>query len=321
MRSRIFKALFGISLAVSIVPPAAAADTTDAPDFDEAAAAAYPGGRRIYTVSLGSIPAPNSTATDAWVRLATYYFSTDGTVQEAFFYWDRDTTVGAASTGVTSAGCDGCAVRTAKGFEPGSGGKSLTGTYTATDSALTITWSGGLRETWNITHPANDVAMIALSGSNYGANVGYGFGSNASSDVFVSVNQVPRKKYTGRYAGYSGGTSGGAAGPSSLDLSPFSTCNGNCLSWLSPPTTTCSACSSGDASPIRYYMAGAGRRNFYEHWCRCLTSAQCYTGGSHRKPQLQVIGDNGTFHGWVGVEASNSAAGTGYFAVHYHVDL
>ncbi|MEV0152823.1 hypothetical protein AB0H57_03650 [Micromonospora sp. NPDC050686] len=90
---------------------------------------------------------------------------------------------------------------------------------------------------------------------------------------------------------------------------------------MSAPSTACSACGGGTtASPIRYYLARAGRRNFYEHWCSCLSSSTCYTGGSHRKPQLQVIGDNGAFHGWIGVEASNFNANEGYFGVHYHLN-
>jgi hypothetical protein len=53
-------------------------------------------------------------------------------------------------------------------------------------------------------------------------------------------------------------------------------------------------------------MSGAfgGRRNTYEYWCECLSYDACYTRNSHVKPMLQVIDDNGGFHGWVGVEVS-----------------
>jgi hypothetical protein len=106
-----------------------------------------------------------------------------------------------------------------------------------------------------------------------------------------------------------------------MNLQNFATCNANCLSYLSAPSQACRFCEGGQtASPIRYYLGGTGRRNYYEHWCTCLAT-DCYTGGSHRKPQLQVIGDTGTFHGWVGVEASNFEANTGYFAVNFHVDV
>lgn len=286
-----------------------------------AGAAEYPGGRRIYSVALGSVPEDGKTGGPAWVRLAMYYFFADGTVRESFWFFNRSTAIGAADTGVRSAGCDNCAVRTAAGFQPGSAAKTLDGTYDNAGDTVTITWSGGLTETWRISEPATDLARLDLAGSNYGARVGWGFGSNAANDVFTPVREIPRHPYEGRYESI--GSNGiGDSGPSTMNMQNFTVCNDNCLSSLSEPTTRCAACPNGaPSSPIRYYLAGTGRRNFYEHWCTCLTEARCYTGGSHRKPQLQVIGDTGTFHGWVGVEASNSAANSGFFAVHFHVDV
>ena len=285
-----------------------------------AIAVSYPGGKRIYTVSIGAIPAPGTSGGDVWVRLAMYYFFADGTVREGFFFWNRSTVVGATSTTITSAGCDGCAVRTATGFEPGNPGKTLNGTFAVSGSVLTVDWGSGVQETWNVSNPVADLARIDLVSSTYGARVGYGFGSNASNDSYVRVDQIPRQTYSGRHHSYNGGPA--ATGPSAIGLGGFAVCNINCLSLLSAPSTACSTCPNGaSSSPIRYYLAGAGRRNFYEHWCRCLTPSTCYTGGSHRKPQLQVIGDTGIFHGWVGVEASNSVANTGYFSVHFHVDV
>ncbi|SCL40477.1 hypothetical protein GA0074692_5818 [Micromonospora pallida] len=310
VRRHLAAALLALTMGAVILPaPAQAVD--------------YPGGRRIYSVALGAIPAAGAPATGpVWVRLATYYFFGDGTVTESFWYWNRATVVGAAGSGVRTTGCAGhdCEVRTAAGFQPGGLVKSLSGTYTNSGDSITITWSGDVQETWRVSEPASDLARLDFVSSNYGVTVGWGFGSSASNDAYTPVSSIPLTQYTGRYAGYSGSV--GAAGPSGMDLRSFSRCNGNCLSWLSPPTATCSSCPNGaTSSPIRYYLAGAGRRNFYEHWCTCLTSSTCYTGGSHRKPQLQVIGDNGTFHGWVGVEASNSTANAGYFAVHFHVNV
>ncbi|WP_157545312.1 hypothetical protein [Hamadaea tsunoensis] len=281
-----------------------------------AVAVDYPGGRHIYTVALGAIPAPGVTSGPVWVRIAMYYFFGDGTVREGFWYWNRTQAVGAANTGVTSTGCDNCPVRTAAGFE--GAGSTYYGTYTTTATQTVITWSNGSAETWNISHPSTDLARLDLASSNYDANVGWGFGSSASNNAFTTMADVPRKSYSGRYAGFN--TAGGA-GPSVMNLQDFQQCSTNCLSVLSAPSTACSACSSGNSSPIRYYLAGGGRKTYYEHWCQCLTSATCYTGGSHRKPMLEILGDSGTFHGWVGVEASNSAANTGYFTVFYHADV
>lgn len=281
----------------------------------------YPGGRHIYTVALGSIPADGATASGpVWVRLAMYYFFGDGTVREGFWYWNRSQAVGVSGTGVRTTGCPNhdCEVRTATGFQPSGSGKSLNGTYVTSGDSVVINWSEGSQETWRVSTAATDLMRMDFVSSNYGVTVGWGFGSAASSDASVAVNTIPLAPYRGRYAGYSGTT--GGAGTSLMDLTNFQRCNPSCVS-AELASSACSACSNGQPSPIRYYLAGAGRRNFYEHWCTCLSSTTCYTGGSHRKPQLQVLGDDGTFHGWVGVEASNTTANTGYFAVHYHVNV
>src|SRR6476660_9800406 len=220
----------------------------------------YPGGRRIYSVPLGAIPAAGAPATGpVWVRLATYYFFGNGTVTESFWYWNRATAVGAAGTGLRTTGCTGhdCEVRTAAGFEPGGVVKSLSGTYTNAADTIAITWSGGVQETWTASQAASDLARLDFVSSNYGVTVGGGFGSSASNDAYTPISGIPLAQYTGRYAGYSGST--GAAGPSGMDLRSFARCNANCLSWLSPPTATCSSCASGaTSSPIRYYLAGTG---------------------------------------------------------------
>ncbi|MEH0983753.1 hypothetical protein [Micromonospora sp. CPCC 205556] len=307
---RVTAALLGLMM-VALIAPA------------PAQAAEYPGGRRIYSVALGSVPANGDPATGpVWVRLAMYYFYADGTIRESFWYWNHATAVGDARTGYRTTGCAGhdCEVRTAKNFEPTAAAKTLNGTWTTSGDTTTISWSEGSVETWRASDPVSDLTRLDLVGSNYGVTEGWGFGSLASNDTYTPISSVPLKQYRGEYAAYNNVR--GYAGPSQMDLQLFSRCSANCLSRLSEPTTACSACPTGaSSSPVRYYLAGSGRRNFYEHWCTCLTSAACYTGGSHRKPQLQVIGDNGTFHGWIGVEASNFTANTGYFAVHYHLDF
>jgi hypothetical protein len=286
-----------------------------------AAAAEYPGGRRTYAVAQGSLPAAGRSGGPIWVRLAMYYFFADGTVSLSYFDWNRTQAIGSVNSGYTSAGCDNCPVHTAARFQRGTESRVFAGTYAVAGDLLTVTWSADSRETWRVSQPAPDLSRLDLVSSTLGVTVGWGFGSNASNDAYVPVGSIPRHSYTGRHAGVDlAGT--GRAGPSIIPLGNFTRCNANCLSWLSPPSTACSACpGSATSSPIRYYMAGTGRRNHYEHWCTCLRPGQCYTGGSHRKPQLQVIGDTGTFHGWVGVEASNFTANSGFFAVHYHVDV
>ncbi|WP_436520931.1 hypothetical protein [Actinoplanes sp. HUAS TT8] len=285
-------------------------------------AAAMPGGRHIYTVALGH------TANDgtAWVRLAMYYFNTDSTVSESYWFWSSSQLVGATGTGITTqCSTHNCEVRTAPGFQPGVAAKVLTGTYAITDDQTTITWSGGTTETWKVTEPSTTIARIDLVSTSYGATGGYGYGSNASNNAFVNVGSIPKQAYPGTYTGWTRHPTDAVgtvdSGTSTIAFNQFQACTTNCATMLSAPTTACKSCSNGNASPIRYYLAGSGRRNFYEHWCVCLTSATCYTGGSHRKPTLQVLDDNGAFHGWVGVETSNSAADEGYFGYFQYTQL
>lgn len=277
-------------------------------------AAALPAGRHIYTVALGHTAADGT----AWVRLAMYYFFADGTVNESFWYWNSSRVNGATNTGIrTRCSTHDCEIRTAPAFQPGVPAKVLSGTYAVDNDLTTITWSDGSTENWRVTEPTTTLSRFDFVSSNYGVTGGYGFGSNASNNAFVDIASIPKLYYPGQYsqwnrrAGQSTGTA--VTGTSGISFSAFQACTTNCATLLGAPTTACSSCTSGNSSPIRYYMAGAGRRNFYEHWCTCLTSATCYTGGSHRKPTLQVLDDNGAFHGWVGVEASNAVANEGYF--------
>jgi hypothetical protein len=297
-----------------------------------AQAAGYPGGKRIYAVTVGAIT-PDGSATSPFARLAMYYFNGDGTVTEAFWFWNFDTGYPAAPTKATAAGtgCDGCTVRTAGGFETGAPAKPLSGRYTTTGSTVAITWDGGVTETWAVSTPAPGLSAISLTGSSYGANVGQGYGSNVTAATFVPLSKVPRHKYLGRTALVTPGDRGGYVtddSASGLDLTApgWKQCNGQCLSLLSPASSkACTACADGKPGLIRYYLASeGGRRNFYEHFCTCLVGGKtnaCYGRGSHLKPQLQVIDDAGVLRGWVGVEASNQAARQGTLGVHWHVDV
>ncbi|MFD0851272.1 hypothetical protein ACFQ07_03535, partial [Actinomadura adrarensis] len=69
-----------------------------------------------------------------------------------------------------------------------------------------------------------------------------------------------------------------------------------------------------------YYVSpadtsGGHRRDTLWHWRTALADARgefCYTGNSHVKPMIQIVGDDGRFHGWVGIEASlNQTTGNG----------
>ncbi|MGW0519721.1 hypothetical protein [Crossiella sp. NPDC003009] len=292
-----------------------------------------PGGKRIYAVTIGQVAPTGTTPTgNEFSRLAMYYFNGDGTVREGFWFWSWNKGYPGVPIRTTSAGCDNCRIHTAGGFQTGAEVKSLTGKYTTSGNQVTVTWDGGVTEKWTVATPEPGISAISLTGSNYGANVGQGYGSNASNDLAIPMNEVPKKAYRGRFAHnffvQSTGKLSSGTGASKIDLAldGWKQCNGNCLSGLfDAGPNACTACPDGKPGKIRYYMASeGGRKNFYEHFCTCLVqggSTPCYTGGSHRKPQLQVIDDAGKFRGWVGIEAQHREPRRGTLGVHWHVDL
>jgi hypothetical protein len=294
-----------------------------------------PGGKESYAVTVGQVAPKGTTPTGKeFSRLAMYYFDADGTVREAFWFWSWTVGYPAATVRTTSAGCDNCAIHTAGGFETGAAVKELTGKYTTSAGKLAITWSNGATENWVVASPEPGISVIALTGSNYGANVGQGYGSNVRSTVAVPMNQIPKKKDVGRTAfnAYDQDTGKlvSGAGTSGIDLTQpqWQQCSTNCLSAAfvitDPKSKACTACKPGEQRAIRYYLASeGGRKNFYEHFCTCLLQGKnkCFSGGSHLKPQLQVIDDAGKFRGWVGVEAQQRVPQRGTLAVQWYTDV
>ncbi len=292
----------------------------------------YPGGKRIYAVTVGQV-APVGTAPTGkeFSRLAMYYFNGDGTVREAFWFWSWDQGYPSPVIRTSSAGCDNCAIHTAGGFQAGAKTKELNGKYAVSGNKLTITWSNGAVEYWNVATPEPGISVIGLTGSSYGANVGQGYGSNASSDLSVPITKLPKKVYLGRYHHnlyiVDTGKLSSDTAPSKLDLAQagWKQCNENCLSGAFPASeNACTKCGAGEQRVNRTYLASeGGRKNYYEHFCTCLRqgTTPCYAGGSHVKPELQVIDDSGRFRGWVGVEAQNRVAQRGTLGVHWHTDV
>lgn len=299
-----------------------------------AQAVAYPGGKRIYAVTIGGLPADGATTYPVapFTRLAMYYFYGDGTVIEAFWAWNWSNAHPDAQTGLTSngTGCDGCPIRTSGVFKTGNATypKELRGTYTNDGTNVTITWSGGSQETWRVSTPEAGISAMTLAGSNYHANVGQAYGSNVTSSTAVPIADVPLHRYVGR-SRVVAVTANGYVGddiPSGFDLTGWRRCNANCLSAALPASDrACTACGAGEERVIRYYLASeGGRKNYIEHFCTCLLQGgdnPCYAGGSHLKPQLQVIDDAGVLRGWVGTEASNRTLHGGTMGINWHVDV
>ncbi|MFC4006223.1 hypothetical protein ACFOY2_03245 [Nonomuraea purpurea] len=163
--------------------------------------------------------------------------------------------------------------------------------------------------------------------SDYSASFGIGFGSNAGlgRETRATMSRLVRdarynaRTYTGTFVvanrgavtrqstGGSWWFGSGTQTPGDANYgNPWQVCaNQQCIGWNQHN----SSCDCGSAFPtknrIRYIAeVGGGRRNTEWYWCQCLAQGRpCYRANSHPRPLLQVVGDDGVFQGWVGVEA------------------
>jgi hypothetical protein len=152
---------------------------------------------------------------------------------------------------------------------------------------------------------------LTYAGSNFGATHGFGYGSNAAWDARASmakIDAVDHSKLVHTYYLWKTTAVGQPPFIDTGDGSPFwvqnwSVCGGgSCLG----------AVTGSGTSTTQYYVAPANspsghRRDTLWGWRTANADGRgeyCYTGNSHVKPMLQIIDDNGAFHGWVGVEAS-----------------
>lgn len=230
-----------------------------------------------------------------------------------------------------------CPVRTAPGFTGSPNGRFTgTFTYSAETGKVDITWKTStvdgatttvsLAEHWDVSAWRPGLARMQLTGSGYSLTSGIGYGSDAGldTDTKASMSAIRARSESFLLEGNSWhgriepkmvrGLSGG------LIMNTWNLCDdGSCLGRVqnNAGCAASSCCPVGpgyDACVERlaksnrrfYYMSGAfgGRRNTYEYWCECLSYDGCYSKNSHIKPMLQVIDDDGGFHGWVGVEVS-----------------
>ncbi|MEO3753455.1 hypothetical protein [Streptomyces sp. B6B3] len=273
-----------------------------------ASAAELPLGKANYAMAVGGL---RTTSTQNWGRLGQYTFATDGTVSEQHWHWTQRERVTRSSIGIQAAGCTSrdCVVQTANGYQSTGASETLHGEYTVTGDTVRITWDGGLYEEWTLT-PSADGALVTteLGDNNFGATHGYGNGSNAAWSARVPMSEIAALDHSAlvhRYDLWKTTTEQSEPYIDHGDGNPFwiqdwNVCDGGqCLGAES-------------ANPSQYYVAPAReptghRRDTLWHWVRALADGRdewCYTGNSHVKPMIQVIDDNGDFHGWVGVEAS-----------------
>ncbi|MGX7674166.1 hypothetical protein [Plantactinospora sp. DSM 117369] len=278
-----------------------------------ARAAALPLGKANFTIAVGGLKV---ASTENWVRLGQYTFSPDGTVSERHWHWSQRVRVARAYTEFTATNCADrdCRVATAGGYQSTGASKTLTGTYSVSGSTLRVNWSGGQWEEWTLTTKAGGaLANVELSANNFGATHGFGNGSNAGWDARRPLSAIATtdwSRYVHRYHLWK--TSEASAAPyiDTGDGSPFwlrswNVCSGGqCIAGETG--------AAGTATATEYYIAPANSPTGHRRdtlWGWRLKHAMdrgetCYTGNSHVKPMLQVVDDNGVFHGWVGVEAS-----------------
>ncbi|MCB9794598.1 MAG: hypothetical protein H6741_17920 [Alphaproteobacteria bacterium] len=290
-----------------------------------------PGGRAYYVLSMFG----GESTTSRWSILRTLELSpedeTHGAVLSESWAWYQSRFTGDASTnkvptGFTTAGGPYTGVvRTPLGFEPGSPGTTLRGSYTLEGEArLSITWESGKQDSWAISEPLDyPVSMLTLESSDYAALHAWGFGSTTPiSGEGASVEQL-------RAAGDLSfqdlwGNAYDAADYQNrtyFSMSRYLGCSEQAMMIEEPQDLACDRWHS--------YVAGdpalVGRRSYWNHQ---LGEVGCYEadhacpdasceqwtigeGGGHTLAMLQVLDDDGVFRGWVAAEASLHGRYTG----------
>lgn len=296
-------------LSTLVAVPASAASAASS-----ASTVSLPGGRSTFVISMmsGRI---NALA----VRLATYSFSTDGTVTERYWAWRQDSISGKGNvswtkprSGYITSGClRACPVRTPVGFQSGVPARSWKGTWSVeAANVLVVHWGvGNPDERWRLdTSRAGVVGAKLLSG---GTNAeGWGVGSNARPDRGVSLSSVYRDGgwVTGPFSenAYTSTTRHLSVGLRPADYSLCGT--GRCMQgrnvtgpdrrgWYHSYLAANSAVDGrkvywNNQTGVVQQLEGAGTV--------CISAS----GGGHTNALLQALDDNGKFVGFVGVEAS-----------------
>lgn len=268
-----------------------------------------PLGKQRFAIAVGGLRADS---TQNWVRLGLYDFAADGTVSERHWHWSQRNRVRRAYTGFQASGCPSrdCDVQTAAGYQSTGASKTLEGTYTVSGDTLRVTWDGGQWEEWTLSESAGGaLAAVEFADSNFGVTYGFGYGSNAGWDARVPMDQIAAGDHSAlvhRYHLWKTTSDNQDPFIDEGDGNPFwvtdwTTCGGGqCLGAVTGENTT------------QYYVAPANdptghRRDTLWGWRTANADGRgeyCYTGNSHVKPMVQVVDDNGEFHGWVGVEGS-----------------
>lgn len=301
-----------------------------------------PQGKARFSVCFGNFDTVDSTT---WVRMGRWNFDgANGTVSAYFWQWDS--TTGAfgqrGKTALNSHTCtmDGqtatASLYTPTGWIAPSGQYfqwSGTYTYNTGTGLLTINWTVGASQTesWTVTLPESGTARVVYNpgSSSYGITHGRGYGSNASWSTLIGVTSVPRTVYKGVWVvAYTGN---GALAPTvdpatpnayntsaaGLDLTSFTSASSGIAlhAWLASSPSVCNSGCATSRTGIVYHLGGTNtdRAMAWSHWCACLsTTWPSYHGQLHPYAMDQIISDNGTFRGMIGIEAQDEPGSPGY---------
>lgn len=278
----------------------------------QAATAQVPGGKANWVMAMMD-GRPQALA----VRLATYQFSTNGTVTERYWAWSQNSISGKGNvswtkpySGYRTAGCRyTCGIRTPVGFQKGARPHTYTGRWTMESaSVLRITWSAGYAERWQLDTSHPGVAGATLLSARGGGH-GWMMGSNASLTRGVSLAEVYQSGWiTGPFVenAYSPTTRVSWIGWSSRDYTLCAT--GTCLQGTKMT-------GRDRAQWYHSYFAGNPavdqRKNYWNNQTGVVQQLENSTsvcisasGGGHTNALLQILDDDGRFVGFVGVEAS-----------------
>lgn len=298
--------LRSLQLPISIAIVAVLLSVGPAGSATAAEATGAPGGMHRFVVSIGRVDPQVRTN---WVRLGTYSFTQTNEVTESHWHWTQRERVTRGYTGVTTANCQArnCDVQTGGGYQSTSAPDHLHGTYAVTGSVLRITWDGGMWEEWTVSQAAaGKLAKLTFRATSFGANRGFGYGSNAEWATRASMPQIAAANHNAFVHTYYLWKTDSNQVPyvdqgtgSPFWYRVFAVCAG-------------SKCVAGRTGKAQYYISlpnptSTGRRDTLWHWFTANADGRgeyCYTGNSHVKPLMQIIDDDGVFHGWVGVEAS-----------------
>jgi hypothetical protein len=274
------------------------------------AATSAPGGMHRFVVSIGEVDA---TVRTNWNRLASYSFTDSGEVTESHWHWSQRNRVTRSSTGVSAEKCGArsCTVLTGNNFSSTSAPDHLHGVYTVSGSVLRVTWDGGSWEEWTVGSAVDGkLTKLTFRDSNFGANLGFGYGSDAEWSTRASMSQIAAAPWTSMIHTY-------YLWKTDSNGVPYVDHSTGSAFWYQKYTVcTSGRCVAGTTGKAQYYISTANttsndRRNALWHWFTANADGRgeyCYTGNSHVKPMMQIVDNDGGFHGWVGVEASINEA-------------